>query len=86
MSGNLMCPVDRLRSAPRCHAAAKRTGKRCQGPSVKGWRVCRFHGAHGGAPRGKRHPNYKHGLRTVKSEDCWINGMGSALPTRGSGQ
>ena len=31
--------------------------------------MCRVHGAGGGAPRGKAHPNYKHGLRTKQMED-----------------
>jgi hypothetical protein len=32
--------------------------------AVKGWKVCRMHGAGGGAPEGKRNGNYKHGVRT----------------------
>ena len=64
MSGNLISPADRLNAALRCSAKAKRTGERCRGPAVKGWRVCRVHGAGGGAPRGARHGNYKHGMRT----------------------
>ena len=39
----------------RCKATAKRSGKRCQQPAVKGYDVCRVHGAnpknHGGAPK-----------------------------------
>ena len=39
----------------RCKAKAKRSGKRCQQPAVKGYDVCRVHGAnpknHGGAPK-----------------------------------
>jgi hypothetical protein len=50
--------------APRCKATAKRTRQRCRGPAVKGWTVCRCHGAGGGAPTGKRHGQYKHGQRT----------------------
>ena len=60
-------PIDstqRLREAPRCTATAKSTGQRCCNPSKQGWTVCRLHGAGGGAPRGKAHPNYKHGMRT----------------------
>jgi hypothetical protein len=38
-----MSPTDRLNAAPRCHATSKRTGNQCQGPAVRGWRVCRFH-------------------------------------------
>ena len=56
--------LKRLRAAPRCTATAKGTGERCQGPAVKGWRVCRVHGARGGAPKGSANPRYRHGLRT----------------------
>ena len=61
---NPMDPVQRLRNAPRRSATAKSTRRRCQSPAVRGWRVCRMHGAGGGAPPGKAHPNYKHGMRT----------------------
>ena len=57
-------PTQRLRDAPRCTAMAKSTGHRCRNPSKQGWTVCRLHGAGGGAPPGKAHPNHKHGLRT----------------------
>ena len=57
-------PTQRLRDAPRCTATAKSTGQRCRNPSKQGWTVCRLHGAGGGAPPGKAHPNYIHGLRT----------------------
>ncbi len=59
---NPMNPAQRLRDAPRCHARAKRTGERCKCPTVKGWRVCRVHGAYGGAPTGPAHGRYRHGL------------------------
>ena len=36
--------------AQRCTATSKRSGERCQNPSVKGWQVCRIHGAGGGRP------------------------------------
>lgn len=61
---NPIDPTQRLRNAPRCTATAKRTGERCKAPAVRGWSVCRVHGAGGGAPPGKEHPNYRHGLRT----------------------
>ena len=48
--------------SPRCTATSKRTGNRCRAPAVKGWAVCRFHGARGGAPKGKRNGAYRHGL------------------------
>ena len=55
-----------FQKSPRCTATSKRTRKPCQAPSVRGWTVCRFHGAHGGAPRGKAHGAYKHGLYTTE--------------------
>ncbi|WP_157667257.1 hypothetical protein [Roseovarius mucosus] len=30
---------------------------------MKGWRVCRFHGAGGGHRAGADHPSYRHGMR-----------------------
>lgn len=60
---NLISPTKRLQGAPRCNARAKRSGERCKCPAVKGWTVCRVHGARGGAPSGERHPNYLHGCR-----------------------
>ena len=51
----------------RCSARSKRTGERCRAPAVTGWSVCRFHGAGGGGPKGRRHGNYKHGLFTKEA-------------------
>ena len=39
----------------------------CQAPTVTGWTVCRFHGAGGGAPKGKRNGMYRHGLYTQQA-------------------
>ena len=64
-------PIDRtqrMRDAARCHAKAKSTGQACKAPAVKGWTVCRVHGAGGGAPTGAAHPNYRHGGRTKEME------------------
>jgi hypothetical protein len=60
-------PIDRLaaaRIAPRCTARAKSTRMRCEAPAVRGWNVCRCHGARGGAPRGERNGSFRHGLYT----------------------
>lgn len=56
--------MDLMNSAPRCTARAKRTGFQCQSPAVRGSKVCRMHGAGGGAPIGKQNGNYKHGGNT----------------------
>jgi hypothetical protein len=54
-------------NAPRCTATSKRTKQRCRAPAVKGWTVCRNHGAGGGAPRGERNGMYRHGLYTKEA-------------------
>lgn len=56
-------PMSKAHAAPRCTALSKRTGERCNGPAVTGWRVCRFHGAGGGHPPGQAHPSWQHGMR-----------------------
>ena len=56
--------VLRLRAAPRCHSRSKRTKLPCQAPAVRGHKVCRFHGARGGAPKGNRNA-WKHGLHSA---------------------
>ena len=53
--------------SPRCTATSKRSGQRCRAPAVTGWTVCRFHGAGGGAPKGKRNGMYHHGRCTQKA-------------------
>ena len=67
MSDNLSLQEFRLRNlrarrAARPRPSAPASGARC--PAAYGYRVCRVHGARGGAPRGSRHGNYKHGQRT----------------------
>lgn len=59
-----MRPELRLRRAPRCTARSKRTGEPCRGPAVRGWRVCRMHGAGGGGPTGRVNGAWRHGGRT----------------------
>jgi hypothetical protein len=60
-------PMHRCNAAPRCRAKSKRTGLLCRSPAVKGHRVCRMHGARGGAPEGKRNGNFRHGGRTKEA-------------------
>lgn len=60
-----MSKPPQLEAALQCRATSKRTKQRCKGPAVKGWRVCKFHGAGGGAPRGERHGAYKNGKFTI---------------------
>ena len=57
-------PMHKAHAAPRCTAKSKRTGERCKAPAVKGWRVCRMHGAWGGHTAGSSHPSWKHGMRS----------------------
>ena len=54
-------PMHKAHAAPRCHAKSKRSGERCKAPAVRGWNVCRFHGARGGAPEGEANGAWKHG-------------------------
>jgi hypothetical protein len=56
--------VTRLQAAPRCRSRSKRTKLPCQAPAVRGFGVCRFHGAHGGAVHGNRNA-WKHGTRAA---------------------
>ena len=60
-------PMHRCNAAPRCGAKSKRSGQSCRSPAVKGSRVCRMHGARGGAPEGKRNGNFRHGGRTKEA-------------------
>jgi hypothetical protein len=53
-----------FQNAPRCTATSKRTHQRCKAPAVNGWKVCRFHGARGGAPKGKANGAWKHGFHS----------------------
>ena len=57
-------PMQRAHQSPRCTAKSKRSGQACRNPAVRGWNVCRMHGARGGAPSGSGNPNWKHGMRT----------------------
>ena len=52
--------------SPRCRGRSKRTGQPCRSPAVKGWKVCRMHGAGGGAPEGRRNGRYRTGLFTAE--------------------
>jgi hypothetical protein len=56
-----------FQNARRCTAMSKRTKERCKAPAVRGWTVCRFHGAGGGAPKGEANGSYKHGLHTQEA-------------------
>lgn len=51
----------------RCKAKSKRSGSQCKAPAVRGWRVCRMHGAGGGSKTGTQANAYKHGGRTQET-------------------
>jgi hypothetical protein len=57
-----------FQNAPRCTATSKRTRQRCKAPAVRGWTVCRFHGARGGGPKGKANGAWKHGYYSVAAK------------------
>jgi uncharacterized protein YjcR len=52
--------------APRCKARSKRSGNPCRSPAVRGFNVCRMHGAGGGAPIGNCNA-VKHGQFTCEA-------------------
>jgi uncharacterized protein YjcR len=55
-----------MHQAVRCRAKSKRSGLRCRAPAVRGYSVCRMHGAGGGAPRGNQNA-LKHGALSAES-------------------
>jgi hypothetical protein len=59
--------VNLMNLAPRCSATSKRSGVGCRAPAVRGHRVCRFHGARGGAPKGTANGRYVHGRFTCQA-------------------
>lgn len=61
---NPMHLVELMNTAPRCSAMSKRSRCRCRAPAVKGWNVCRMHGARSGAPSGKANGAWRHGRET----------------------
>ena len=63
-------PMQSAHNAPRCRATSKRTGRPCKAPAVRGWSVCRMHGAGGGGPSGRANGNYRHGGRTKEVADA----------------
>ncbi len=63
-AGQVGEPPYGFEQAPRCTATSKRSGLPCRAPRVRGWNVCRFHGARGGAPVGERNGMYRHGEST----------------------
>jgi hypothetical protein len=71
---NRVSPAARLQAAVRCHARSKRSGRPCRCPAVRGWTVCRMHGARGGAKPGPGHPGYKTGSRTkeLAARRAWL--------------
>jgi hypothetical protein len=74
-------PMHRCNAAPRCRAKSKRTGLPCRSPAVRGYRVCRMHGARGGAPKGKKNGNFRHGGRTKEATSAsrYINELARLL-------
>ena len=54
--------------AKLCSAKSKRTGLPCNNPAAFGCKTCRMHGAKRpeSIKRGKQHPNYVHGERSIE--------------------
>ena len=64
-------PMHEARAAlavhPRCGAHSRTTGLPCRNPAMRNAR-CRMHGGRSnGAPRGRKHWNYRHGLKTKEA-------------------
>ena len=57
-------PMQSAHNAQRGPARRKGTGQPGGAPAVKGFSVCRMHGARGGAPKGIGNGRYSHGLRS----------------------
>ena len=55
-----------MHQALRCRARSKRSGLQCRAPAVRGYAVCRMHGAGGAAPRGNRNA-WKHGAHSAEA-------------------
>jgi len=61
--------MQRAHQPLRCTARSKRSGRTCKAPAVRGWKVCRMHGARGGHGPGRDHPQYQHGGRSRDTEE-----------------
>jgi hypothetical protein len=74
-------PMQSAHEAPRCKAKSKRTGLPCRSTAVNGYRVCRMHGAGGGAPEGKENGNFKHGGCTKEAANAsrYVNRLARLL-------
>ena len=60
------CAADQCGPALLGHEQAQ-PACQCRAPALRGWKVCRFHGARGGAPRGKANAAWKHGRYTKEA-------------------
>lgn len=58
-----------LHRAPQCTACSKRTGLPCKNAAVRGWKVCRMHGARGGSKAGAGANAWKHGMRSASVQE-----------------
>lgn len=56
-----------LANVPRCKARSKQSGQKCQGFCVKGFSVCRMHGARSNPRRGPEHGRYRTGFYTQEA-------------------
>ncbi len=77
--------------SPRCTAKAKSTRQRCCNAAVKGWPVCRLHGARGGpkTPEGKakvRMAATKHGMYAGPDHPTYGAAAGPLWPGHAKGR
>jgi len=59
-----------IKGAKKCTALTKRTKQPCKNPAAYGCKTCRMHGARRPETikRGKDHPNYVNGGRTLEAQ------------------
>jgi hypothetical protein len=63
-------PLPAMKTARRCKASTKSTGKQCENPAAYGMPVCRLHGARRRSTVrvGADHWNYQHGQETLEAK------------------
>jgi phage protein U len=62
-------PLPNLKNPEQfCQAKKRSTGEPCKNPAAYGCQTCRYHGARKQTTvlKGVKHPNYKHGQRSIE--------------------
>jgi hypothetical protein len=64
-----MQAISKMHQSPRCRAKSKRSQEGCKAPAVRGWEVCRMHGARGGAPEGQANGKFTSGYFSKQAKE-----------------